>query len=214
MISSPEPGTHGTLNDPLVIVGTFSTHTQASILAARLELAGIEACIPEQDASHVFSNVSPLVRVTVRVAAKDAEAAKALSDTTGTESHGAAADLGLSEKREHDPEKSNPEPTNCTWFEATTVIFVLMAVGAGAFAHFFRLTGPGAPLFWLWLLLTAACLLSGPYFRRTYHALGRACVIITVVQFISFLLLFAVSHSDETQEQGLRHEAIRNAHDW
>src|ERR1044071_8747744 len=140
--STPDPETEGSINDPLVIVQTFDTQTEASILAARLERAGIEPCIPEQDA--VFSNVSPFVGVTVRVAAS-------------------------------------------TWFEATIVILVLVAVGAGAFAHLFGLTGPGAAFFWIWLLFTAGCFLSGSYIRQAYRGLGRAWMILTYHPPIHFI---------------------------
>jgi putative signal transducing protein len=60
-----------------VIVATFSNLQQASVLAARLQAAGIEATIPEEYAPQVFSAVIPLERITVRVPAKDYEAAKA-----------------------------------------------------------------------------------------------------------------------------------------
>jgi hypothetical protein len=68
------------LTDPalaLVTVATFSSLQEASLLVDRLAAAGIEACIPEEYAPQVFSGVIPLERLTVRVAAKDYEAAKA-----------------------------------------------------------------------------------------------------------------------------------------
>ena len=67
------------LTDPqtnLVVVATFGDTTQASIVKARLEQAGIEACIPEELDPSPFGNFAPLSHVTVRVAEKDVEAAK------------------------------------------------------------------------------------------------------------------------------------------
>ena len=69
------------LTDPdlaLVAVATFSSLQEASLLVDRLGAAGIEACIPEEYAPQVFSGIIPLERLTVRVAAKDYEAAKAM----------------------------------------------------------------------------------------------------------------------------------------
>jgi Putative prokaryotic signal transducing protein/zinc-ribbon domain len=77
----PVPEIERQLTDPalsLVVVATFSSLQEASLLVARLEAAGIEACIPEEYGAQVFSAVIPLDRLTVRVAAKDYEAAKAI----------------------------------------------------------------------------------------------------------------------------------------
>ena len=67
------------LTDPagsLVVVATFGDVVEASLLKARLELAGIEACIPEELNPSPFGNFIPMAQVTVQVAAKDLEAAK------------------------------------------------------------------------------------------------------------------------------------------
>src|SRR5215469_12253140 len=67
------------LTDPkanLAIVATFGDTTEASLVKARLEQAGIEACIPEELDPSPFGNFKPLARVTVRVARKDFEAAR------------------------------------------------------------------------------------------------------------------------------------------
>jgi hypothetical protein len=67
------------LADPetnLAIVATFGDTTQASLVKARLEQAGIEACIPEELDPSPFGNFTPLSHVTVRVAEKDLQAAK------------------------------------------------------------------------------------------------------------------------------------------
>ena len=67
------------LTDPsgsLVILATFGDSVKASLLKARLEQAGIEACIPEELDPSPFGNFPPLAHVTVRVAEKDLDAAK------------------------------------------------------------------------------------------------------------------------------------------
>ncbi|HZL43439.1 MAG TPA: DUF2007 domain-containing protein [Verrucomicrobiae bacterium] len=71
------------LTDPgfsLVTVATFKSVEDAGMLKARLEGAGIEACIPEEFSAHLFWTMTPnpIECVTVRVAAKDYEAARQL----------------------------------------------------------------------------------------------------------------------------------------
>lgn len=61
-----------------VIVASFSSLQQAQLLVDRLEAGGLEAVIPEEYAPQVFSGVIPLELMTVRVAAKDLEAAKSI----------------------------------------------------------------------------------------------------------------------------------------
>jgi hypothetical protein len=63
-------------NENLVVVATFDDTVEASLAKDRLEQAGIEACIPEELDPSPFGNFRPLARVTVRVAQKDAVAAK------------------------------------------------------------------------------------------------------------------------------------------
>lgn len=79
---SPAPAaTDERLLDPalsLVTVATLHNLPEAELLLARLEAAGIEACIPEEYSAQVFSAIIPFELVTVRVAAKDAEEAKAI----------------------------------------------------------------------------------------------------------------------------------------
>jgi hypothetical protein len=79
--SVPEPIDPGLVdpNQSLVIVATFGDVAPASVLKARLEQAGIEACIPEELNPSPFGNFPPLAHVTVRVAQKDYEAAKLLA---------------------------------------------------------------------------------------------------------------------------------------
>lgn len=66
---------------PLAIVATFGDSVEASILRARLEQAGIEACIPEELEPSPFGNFVPLAHVTVRVAERDLAAAKEILGT-------------------------------------------------------------------------------------------------------------------------------------
>jgi hypothetical protein len=81
------PETHAEVDpqlvDPeldLVIVGTYRNAVDATVVKTRLEAAGIEACIPEEYTPQIFwyAVTSPLEPVTVRVAAKDYEAARQL----------------------------------------------------------------------------------------------------------------------------------------
>jgi hypothetical protein len=69
------------LTDPaasLCIVATFPDVTEASLMRDRLSQAGIEACIPEELDPNPFGNFTPMAHVTVRVARRDYDAAKAL----------------------------------------------------------------------------------------------------------------------------------------
>ena len=80
---SPDPSADAGLKDPalsLVILATFRNVVDAGMLKMRLEAEGIEACIPEELTPQIFwyAVPSPLERVTVRVAAKDFEAAKVI----------------------------------------------------------------------------------------------------------------------------------------
>lgn len=86
--ASPKSETDQDLRDPAlspVVVATFASLQEASLLAGRLEEAGIEAFVPEEYSEQVFSAVIPLARLTVRVAAKDYEAARAVIVAEGGE---------------------------------------------------------------------------------------------------------------------------------
>lgn len=81
----PAPDVDPQLTDPalsLVTLASFKSVEDAGLLKSRLEAAGIEACIPEEFSPHLFLTLSPnpIESVTVRVAAKDYEAAKQLLD--------------------------------------------------------------------------------------------------------------------------------------
>ena len=67
-----------------MVVATFGDTVEASLLKDRLELAGIEACIPEELNPSPFGNFQPIAHVTVRVAAKDYEAAKEVLSMPGS----------------------------------------------------------------------------------------------------------------------------------
>ncbi len=60
------------------VVATFNLLQEAKLLVDRLQAAGIDADIPEEYGSQVFSAVIPLEPITVRVAAKDYPAAISL----------------------------------------------------------------------------------------------------------------------------------------
>lgn len=64
---------------PAVVVSCAST-VEAALVRSRLEAAGIEAFLPEEQTPQIFWCLvpSPLEPVTVRVAARDLEAARAV----------------------------------------------------------------------------------------------------------------------------------------
>jgi hypothetical protein len=94
-----ETETDTELRDPAlapVVVATFSSLQEASVLVGRLESAGIEAFVPEEYSEQVFSAVIPLAHLTVRVAVKDYEAATAIL-AEGTETQPGVSSPGASE---------------------------------------------------------------------------------------------------------------------
>jgi hypothetical protein len=82
----PEPPTDPKLTDPAetpVILKTFDDVPEASLLKDRLEQAGIEAWIPEEFDTSPFNTFKPQIRVTVRVAQKNLQAAREILGTEG-----------------------------------------------------------------------------------------------------------------------------------
>jgi hypothetical protein len=111
----PERPEDEPLHDPalsLAIVATFRNAMDAGMFKARLEAAGIEACIPEEYTPHIFWNVipSPLEHVTVRVAAKDYEAAKVLLGDYADHSITAALPAAAEGEPKTQPLAANPQP--------------------------------------------------------------------------------------------------------
>ena len=77
-LESTSPQVDPELEDPtlsLVVVGTYRNAVDANMVKTRLEGAGIEACVPEEYTPQILWP-APLELVTVRVAAKDLEAAQ------------------------------------------------------------------------------------------------------------------------------------------
>ncbi len=67
------------LKDPAntpVTVASLHSLQEAELLKSELEAVGIEAFIPEEYTTGVFSSITPFQQVTVRVPAKDTEAAR------------------------------------------------------------------------------------------------------------------------------------------
>jgi hypothetical protein len=109
--SSPEPEPQSL--DPAlspVIVAQFSSLQQASVLAGRLEAAGIQASIPEEYSEQIFSGVVGLERVTVRVAAKDYKAAMAIV-AEGVETTSASVRPGSSARQKDAPPERGASDT-------------------------------------------------------------------------------------------------------
>ena len=70
--------------DDLVVVGYYANAVDANLVRSLLEGNGIAACVPEELSPQIFwyLTISPIETVTVRVAAKDLEAArKIIADT-------------------------------------------------------------------------------------------------------------------------------------
>lgn len=69
------------LKDPAtapVVVATFHSLEEAELLKSELEAVGIEAYIPEEYTTGVFSSITPFQKVTVRVPAGQLEAARGI----------------------------------------------------------------------------------------------------------------------------------------
>jgi len=97
--SSPDPEPQAL--DPSLspaIVAQFSNLQQASLLAGRLEAAGIQAWIPEEYSEQIFSGVVGLESLTVRVSAKDYQAAMAVV-AEGAEGNSTSVPPGSSGKQ-------------------------------------------------------------------------------------------------------------------
>ena len=109
----PETAADPELSDPAlapVVVASFTTLQEASLLVGRLEAAGIQAWIPEEYSEQVFSGVIALERLTVRVAAKDYDGAMAViheSPTTSANDSSAKAQTGLEHQAVGQPETTD-----------------------------------------------------------------------------------------------------------
>src|SRR5207245_686653 len=142
IVSSPPPEVDAQLSDPanaLVIVGSFDTMAQASLLATRLEVAGIEACIPEEYGPQLFSNVIPLGSVTVRVAARDFEAAEAIAAGMAETKLSSAAE-GAFEGVDTVGESNRSRPPGPTRqaMRVISAIVVVVPILFGVLAHLIR----------------------------------------------------------------------------
>src|SRR3954447_20997404 len=87
--AAPPPPREPQAEDPTLvmrIVANFPNVVDADVFKTRLEAAGIEAFVPEEYTPQIFwaGITSPLEGVTVRVAAKDYDAAKALYQAAET----------------------------------------------------------------------------------------------------------------------------------
>ena len=185
---------------------------QASLLSTRLEAAGIEACIPEKYAQQIFSNVIPLGGVTVRVAAKDCEAAKAIAAGLA-ETGPSALDVGALESGVD--AVGERELRTRQAMSVISVIFVVVPILFGVEAHLIRESAAMGTLFWLWALFSVACLFWGRFVSRRNRSLAQACVAVGILQLISFLLFFLVTDLPaNTRSQPITPQPTRNPHNW
>ena len=220
VVSLPAPEVDAQLSDPagaLVIVGSFNTMAQASLLSTRLEAAGIEACIPEEYATQIFSNVIPLGCVTVRVAAKDFEAAQAIA-TGMAETEPSPAIEGSSKAGVDTVGESNRSRSRDLTRQAVgviTVIVVVIPMLFGVIAHLIRERAAMGPLFWLWALFSVASLFWARYVFRRYRPLALGCMAIDVLQLVSFLVLFmAIDLPANSRSVPFTPPPTRNPHNW
>lgn len=201
------------LTDPangLVIVRTFSTMEQASLLAIQLRAAGIEACIPEEYGGQPFSDVVALSLVTVRVAAKDRESAEEIAvEMAGGDRVSAAA------------EPVPPPPPQrrfaITRTEITVIsaVLVLLPVILGTVAHYIRDRAAMGPVFWVWVLFTIACFVWSRYLVRRFRRLAWECVAVDILQVTLFLFLFfTVDFPANSRSRPYTPQPTPNRHNW
>ncbi len=188
------------------------------MLVARLEAAGIEACIPEEYGPQLFSTVIPLGCVTVRVAVKDVEAARAIAvgmaeaepSSAGEDSLEAGVDAAVGETGRSRP----PGLTR----QMAGVISAMVVVGPilfGVLVHLIRESAAMGPFFWLWALFSAACLFWGRYVSRKYRPLALSCMAIGTLQLISFLILFmAIDFPANSRSVPFTQQPNWNSHNW
>jgi len=215
MVSLPAPEVDAQLSDPaaaLVIVGSFTTLAQASLLSTRLEAAGIESCIPEEYATQIFSNVIPLGCVTVRVAAKDFEAAQAIAVAMAQTEPSPAAEGSLKVGESNGSHPSGPTREAMIVISAMVVVVPILF---GVLVHLIRENAAMGPLFWLWALFSVACLFWGRYVFHRYRPLALGCMAIDMLQLVSFLVLFmAIDLPANSRSVPFTPPPIRNPHNW
>jgi putative signal transducing protein len=90
-------GVDSTLKDHAlapVVLKTFTDPMEANALVTRLQAAGIDAYMPQDGSTNVFSGILPFERVTVQVPLKDFEAARKLAESlAGLESSESADEI-------------------------------------------------------------------------------------------------------------------------
>ena len=219
--SLPAPEVDPQLSDPagaLVLIASFDTMAQASLLLTRLEAAGIEACIPEEYASQLSSTVIPLGCVTVRVAARDIVAAQAIAvGLAEPERSSAAAEgaLKVAAGTVGQIKRSRPAVLTRQAVGVITAIVVVMPMLFGVIAHLIRDSAAMGPLFWLWALFSVACLFWARYVFRRYRPLALGCMAIDMLQLVSFLVLFmSIDLPANSRSVPFTPPPTRNPHNW
>jgi len=214
-----EPAVEPQLSDAssvLVVVRTFDSSTEASLLAARLAAAGIEACILESD-TQPFSNVVPLDYATVRVAAKDREAAEVIAAEM-SKAMEVSASAGLSDFSGKAfrflPPSSRPLLAGRTAV-AISVVIVVAPIIFGFVVHSIRETAAMGPLFWLWALFSLCCFFWVRYAFRRFRFLAWGCLAIGTLQVIIFSCLFwTVDLPVNAKSQPYAPAHNNNPHNW
>ncbi len=200
-----------------VIVATFSNLQEARLLADRLEAAGIEAFITEEYANQLVSNVIPLGGVTVKVAAENGEAAKAIAADRAETGPSAAAKGALDGEGNTAGESSRSCLTGPALhaIKTASVILVVVPILFGVLTHFLREKEAAATLFWLWALFSVAGFFWGHYVSRRNRSLARGCEFMLVLQLITFLFLFVMLDAPaKTGIGAVTPSPTMNRHNW
>jgi hypothetical protein len=182
---------------------------EASVLAARLAAAGIEACILESD-TQPFARVVPLDYATVRVAAKDREAAEEIAAEMSTAME-VSATPGLSDSL---LPNNRPELARLAMV-VISIVILIAPIFSGVVVHSIRETAAMGPLFWLWALFSVGCFFWVRYAFRKFRLLAWACLSIGMLQVIAFSCLFwMVDLPVNAQSQPYSPVYNNNSHNW
>ena len=193
----------------LVVVRTFNTMAEASLLAERLAVVGIEACILETD-TQPFARVVPLDYATVRVAAKDREAAEEIAAEMSTAME-VPATTGLNDSLL----PYNRRELARRAMVVISIVIMIAPIISGIVVHSNRETAAMGPLFWLWALFSVCCFFWVRYAFRRFRLLAWACLSIGMLQVITFFCLFwTVDVPVNAQRQPYTPVYNNNSHNW
>ena len=164
-----------------------------------------------------FSKVVPLDYATVRVAAKDREAAEVIAAEMSKVME-VSATTGLSDFSRQAFQFLTPSSRPFLARHTAVVISIVIVVAPiifGFVVHSIRETAAMGPLFWLWALFSVVCFFWVRYAFRGFRFLAWACLAIGTLQMISFSLLFwTVDLPVNAQSQPYAPAHNNNPHNW